>query len=108
MWKTGRGTLIRKPGIYRYKHKNHYVMNAAKPALLLLALLISSGSIARQIQHNNKRVKPKQKAAATSTPSARFNLAAFSEKRTLVQEQRRIPGTDSVVTETYYVWLLPK
>lgn len=78
----------------------------SKAVLLFCGLLICVSSIAQQKQNNKKQVKPAA-APAQVQEKDHFNVAEFSEKRTLVQEKHRIPGTDSVVTETYYVWLLP-
>lgn len=99
---------IRKLKICRFVLiKNDYAMMCAKTVLLFCGVLVCVSSIAQQKQGNKKQAKPKP-ALGQVQGSDHFNVAAFSEKRKLVQEKYRVPGTDSIVTETYYVWLLPR
>lgn len=79
----------------------------SKVVFLFCGVLLCTASIARQKQSNKKQATSKS-APDKMQEKDHFNVAAFSEKRTLVQEKHRVPGTDSVVTETYYVWLLPR
>jgi hypothetical protein len=83
------------------------MMASIKPVLLFCGMLICISTIAQQKQHNKKQLKSKPPAVLKPAPEAHFNVAGFSEKRTLVQEKCRIPGTDSIKVEEYYVWLLP-
>ncbi|HTN18448.1 MAG TPA: hypothetical protein VL092_12240 [Chitinophagaceae bacterium] len=82
-------------------------MTCVKTVLLFCGVLTCVSSVAQQKQGNKKQAKPAP-AQGHEQEKDHFNVAEFSEKRTLVQEKHRVPGTDSIVTETYYVWLLPR
>lgn len=77
-------------------------------SVLFLGCIMSCLSASAQDKKGQRQKTAKPNPADKKGQDQQFNVAEFSEKRTLVQEKHRIPGTDSVVTETYYVWLLPQ
>lgn len=54
-----------------------------------------------------KHPEKQSKAKNTLQQSKGFNVAEFSEQRTLITEKHFLRGTDSVIVENYYVWLIP-
>lgn len=56
----------------------------------------------------NAKQKGAENGVVTTETVQGFNMAKFSEQRTLFREKRIIPGTDSVITEESYIWLFPE
>lgn len=80
------------------------------PVLLVFLFAISVQGQTKNAKAKNtmkKHPEKESKAKNTKRQSKGFNVAEFSEQRTLITEKRFLPGTDSVLVESYYVWLIP-